>query len=114
MRHHWHNVYVRETVAEVVSALRAQGIGVNYNRSPEDAEDANGYIEKSEGVISSCVRWRRRKDIPSPAHDLPDAMACLQIPSSSENFTAVCAAVSARLTVLRACGCGDPESPYSE
>lgn len=102
---HWHNVYVAETVSEAVDALRSCGIKVDFTQTPEDQEDANGYIENVGGVISSCVRWRRKKNGDAEfVSKIPQrAMSCLQLLSSAGNFKDSCVATRQRLTIIQDC-----------
>ncbi len=79
------NIYVSESVSEVVDGLRAQeipGINVDYTSEPEDPENPNGYVVLKNkpydiiAVVSSVIRWRKVQ--PDWGHP-KQAKACIQI-----------------------------------
>ncbi|MBU1177233.1 MAG: hypothetical protein ABIG88_02670 [Patescibacteria group bacterium] len=83
------NIYVSESVSEVVDTLRTQeisGIGIDYTPQPEDPENPNGYVvleNKNKpydiiAIISSVIRWRKVH----PDWGYPkEAKSCIQIVS---------------------------------
>lgn len=104
---HWHNVYVEETVQQVVASLRRKKVCVEYRPNTDDPEYPNGYIEKNCGAISSCVRWRKtnkehRQD--GMSFRIPrKAMSCLQLLSTADNFDEVREVVARTFTVVQDC-----------
>jgi len=97
---HWHNIYVAEKINEAVGLLRSQGIGVDYDFKPKDPDDANGYIEKNGGVLSSCVRWRKR----DPNFEVSaEAMTCIQLLSSAINFPVLQSVIKLNFRIIQDC-----------
>jgi hypothetical protein len=98
MKDHWHKVYIRQTVAQVVELLRGRGIAVDYN--PVQGLHAGARVEHSKIVISSCIN-NRMLSMPVP----DQAMACVELLSSTVQFSWFRGIVEKHCDVVQDCPC---------
>lgn len=102
-----YNIFVVEPVAEVVAALRRQGVYVGYTPQPEP-EAAFGFIfnelssSKLIGMISGCAWLHQRYPVEATMARIPiQARTCLELTPTADEFDPLRASVRSLFHIIR-------------
>ncbi|MFZ2193205.1 MAG: hypothetical protein WAV31_03095 [Candidatus Moraniibacteriota bacterium] len=98
-KHHWHEIFVAESVIEVVNALRACGIVVEYDERIQGGS-ALGHIGGSGGIIMGCSIWRKDRKIEILLTERQEARTCIELQGSSHDFLRLVGIIERTLVVI--------------
>ena len=99
-KHHWHEVFVTQSIIEVIAVLRDSGVDVDYNENIDPPGLAMGYIENNGGVILSCDIWRKEQSGYAMLKSGKSVKTSIELQGSNENFHKLIEIIKKTLTVV--------------
>lgn len=87
MRSYWFEIFVAESLEEVIDVFRKHGLEVEYNETIIPKKLARGFIESGAGgIVMNCEIWRQKKTQEIFEKTGVRAKACIEISSGFGNL----------------------------
>ena len=99
-KHHWHEIFVAESIVVVIATLRINGVVVDYNENVDPPGLAMGYLENNGGIILSCDIWRVKKAKEIIVRKQEIVKTSIELQGSNGDFLKLAEIIGKTLTVI--------------
>lgn len=99
-KHHWHEIFVAESIVVVIATLRMNGVVVDYNENVDPPGLAMGYLENNGGIVLSCDIWRIRKKKEIMERKQETIGTSIELQGTNSDFLKLAEIIRKTLTVI--------------